>query len=219
MKTSSYQLSNPYGLLIALIHTCIVACMLLITIASAHAAPAIIEGLSIVDRATVGGKSLPLNGSAVRTRIIFKTHVGALYLPEYASTLESVMAQAGPKRIQMNMLVELSSNELGKRFVDDYRAVTTPEEAPKLINDLFLVGGLFGAIPRVTKGDRLAIDWLPSKGYQILFNDKPLMSPIDNELFYKVLLRLFLGKTVPSTYRDGLLGVAPTQARAYTTIH
>ena len=52
-----------------------------------------------------------LNGGAVRTKAIFKVYVGSLYLPAKASDLAGVLAK-GPRRIQMNLLRDLSADQL-----------------------------------------------------------------------------------------------------------
>src|SRR5580765_7711682 len=81
------------------------------TLFAAAAFAADIGGVKLADKAAVGGQELVLNGGAIRTKAIFKVYVGSLYLPAKAGDLAGVLAK-GPRRIQMNLLRDLSSDQL-----------------------------------------------------------------------------------------------------------
>src|SRR6185437_9471558 len=76
-----------------------------------------IAGVQIADKANVGGQELVLNGAGLRKRAIFKVYVGSLYVTEKAATGEAVLAK-GPRRIQMNVLRDLSADQLVNALVD-----------------------------------------------------------------------------------------------------
>ena len=58
-----------------------------------------------------------LNGAGVRTRAIFKVYVGSLYVPAKATTAAAVLAK-GPRRIQLNMLRDVSSDQMVDALID-----------------------------------------------------------------------------------------------------
>lgn len=88
---------------------------------SVAAAAVEVGGVSIADKASVGGQELVLNGAGVRTRAFFKVYVGALYLPAKARTSAEVLAKS-PRRIQLTLLRNLSPDQLIDALVDGLKA-------------------------------------------------------------------------------------------------
>jgi Chalcone isomerase-like len=71
-----------------------------------------VAGVKVDERVKLGSSELQLNGAGVRTRIIFKVYVGALYLPERKSGAAEVLALKGAKRISMTLLRNLGAKQL-----------------------------------------------------------------------------------------------------------
>ena len=95
--------------------------------AAASAAALEVEGVRLADKATVGGQELSLNGAGTRKRAIFKVYVGSLYLPAKARSAQEVLAKS-PRRIQLNMLRNLSADQLIGALTDGLKQNTTPAE-------------------------------------------------------------------------------------------
>ena len=75
-----------------------------IGIVFASAAPAVeVAGVKLDDKVKIAPNApeLVLNGAGVRTRVIVKVYVGALYLPEKKTTATEVLALPGAKRITL----------------------------------------------------------------------------------------------------------------------
>lgn len=53
------------------------------------------------DTHAVAGQNLVLNGAGMRVKMIIKVYAVALYLPRKEPTTAGVLAQTGPKRIQI----------------------------------------------------------------------------------------------------------------------
>ena len=71
-----------------------------------------VGGVKLDDKASVGGQELVLNGAGVRKRAIFKVYVGEpVRARERRPRLRAVLAK-GPRRIQMNLLRNLSADQL-----------------------------------------------------------------------------------------------------------
>lgn len=171
-----------------------------------------LEGVAIDDTATVAGTKLVLNGAAVRKRGYFKTDVTTIYLADKRNTLPGIYKLGGAKRIQLDVLRDISGPVITKYFLSDFKLVTTEEEFKQLITAVGLVGDIYGRIGQVKKGDRVTIDWIPGKGLFTRFNGKPM--PVNtkdgyenNELLYQIFLRMYVGERAASDYRNGLLGL------------
>ena len=51
-----------------------------------------LAGVKLPDSAQVGNTSLQLNGAGIRTKLIFKVYVGALYLPQKQTSADAIIA-------------------------------------------------------------------------------------------------------------------------------
>jgi hypothetical protein len=73
-----------------------------------------IEGVRVPDQVRLddGAAALVLNGAGVRTRLIFKVYVGALYLQQKRVSADAVLADAGARRVALHMLRDLTAEQL-----------------------------------------------------------------------------------------------------------
>ncbi|TBO30206.1 hypothetical protein EYS42_10935 [Aquabacterium lacunae] len=172
-----------------------------------------LEGVTLEETITVGGRKLVLNGAGVRRRGYFKADVTALYLPEKRTTPESIFKLDGYRRIQLNILRDFTSSTISRIFISDFKQAATEEEFKKLIEVISLVGGAYSNVKRVTKGDVVDLDWVPGKGWMAFLNGKGLQvqgagtDAINNELAYQIYLRMYIGASAPEDLRNGLLGL------------
>lgn len=184
---------------------CAALCVLMLA-CSGHAAT--LEGIEIPESATLGGETLVLNGAAVRRYSIYKVEVASLYLPARQSTLEAVIGQRGAKRLQLVALRETRSEDITRRFMADFRAVSSQQEWMSLIDEMVQFGNLLSNSAR--KGDVFTLDWMPGKGLLVSKNGMALAQrPIPNELMFRIVLRIFLGPQAQAEAREKLLGREP----------
>ena len=168
-----------------------------------------VAGVKLDDkvRLTSGGPELVLNGAGIRTRAIFKVYVGGLYLTEKKSATAEVLALAGPKRVAMTMLRDLSAQQLSEALGDGMRnnASAAEQEALKARIDELLA--IMNALNEAKKGDAILLDWVPESGTQVSVNGQARGKPIAGEDFYRALLRIWLGdKPADSDLKKGMLG-------------
>ncbi|NTV86936.1 MAG: lipoprotein transmembrane, partial [Burkholderiaceae bacterium] len=95
---------------------------------SLSAAAAEVGGVKLDDKASLGGKDLVLNGAGIRTKMVFKVYVSSLYLPAKSATLAGVLA-ASPRRVQLNMLRDLSADDLAGALADGIKETSSAEQA------------------------------------------------------------------------------------------
>ena len=86
-----------------------------------------VAGVTLADNVSVGGQALVLNGAGIRIKLFFKIYVGSLYLPQKVGDLAGVLA-SGPRRIQMNLLRDLTSDQLVGALVGGLNANNSADE-------------------------------------------------------------------------------------------
>lgn len=174
----------------------------------AHAAE--VAGVKLEDSVKVGGKELRLNGAGVRTRAMFKVYALGLYLGKKEVSADAVMASAGPRRIAIVMLRDISGDDFGQAFMSGLNANTDKSEKGKIVNQILKFGEKFANINGLKKGDSVTMDWLPDKGTTIDLNGKPITEALPDQAFFNALLKIWLGeKPVDTSLKPLLLGNKP----------
>lgn len=153
-----------------------------------------IAGVKIEDTVQLGTQTLKLNGAGIRYKLVFKVYVASMYLPELKSTTAEVLALPGAKRISLVMMRDLSSDDLGQRFMDGLKKNLDVSERAKLINSMITFGQMFAAIPGLKKGDVITFDWVPGVGIISSHNGKKLGDTIVDPNFYSGVLKIWLGE-------------------------
>jgi hypothetical protein len=165
-----------------------------------------LAGVKLDDVAQVGNAALKLNGAGIRTRLVFKVYVGALYLGERKRAAEAVLVDAGAKRVTLHMLRELSGEQLLEAFEKGMAANNTPSELAALDTHLRQLTAIFHSMKVAAKGDVILLDYLPGSGTRISVNAAE-KGVIEGAEFNRALLRIWLGdKPVDEELKKGLLG-------------
>jgi hypothetical protein len=196
---------------------CIWACLAwLVSFSVAHAAAVgEIEGVPIDGGAQVEGSALTLNGAGLQKRGFLKTNVSALYLSGKRDTVEGVETAPGAKRLQLILLRDIPGSLIARYFVSDFQAAATEAEFKTLIKEIGQIGAIYGRLSMVHKGDVVNMDWIPGKGIYSSLNGKPLVLDdvggakpgyMNNELMYRLLLRMYIGGKVSTELRENILG-------------
>jgi hypothetical protein len=173
------------------------------------AAPTVTEvaGIKYPDSIQIGAAKLVLNGAGIRYKVVFKVYTAGLYLPAKASSVEGILAEQGPKRIQIVMLREIDANELGKLFTKGMEQNAPREEFSKSIVGILKLSDIFSARKKLVAGDAFAVEWVPGTGTVITVNGKPEGQPIKEPEFYSALMRIWLGKSpADEQLKEALLG-------------
>lgn len=166
-----------------------------------------VGGVKIDDTATVGGKSLVLNGYGMRQILIVKAYAAALYLTEKKSNPADIQALTTPKRITLYIQREINSDEFGQLFITSMNKNSTKEEKAKVVNQTVKFGEMFASLDKVKKGDVITLDWIPGTGTQSTLNGKPIGETMPDIAFYNAVLRIWIGDNpVQGDLKRGLLG-------------
>src|SRR4051812_30250405 len=179
--------------------------VVLVTLAlHAPARGAEIAGVKLDEQASVGGQPLVLNGAGLRTRAVFKVYVGSLYLPEKATTLQAALARA-PRRIQLNLLRNLSSDQLVDALIDGLKDNNAPadlEAVKPQTDELVRIMKSFGD---VKEGSVVTLDFVD--GATQIAQDGTAKGTIAGEPFNRALTRIWLGeRPVQADLKKAMLG-------------
>lgn len=181
----------------------------LIAGAATGAMAAQVAGLTYQDTVKVAGKDLQLNGLGIRTKFFVKVYGAGLYLPAKKSSVEEVLKTTGPRRVQLQIMREISGDEFGAAFMAGINANLSKEEKSKIVTQISQFGQIFAMMPSLKKGDVLDLDWVPGTGTVAGFNGKPIGEVMQDIAFHNAVLKIWLGdKPVDSALKPLLLGGA-----------
>ncbi len=163
-----------------------------------------VGGIDLADKVSVGGQALVLNGAGVRIKAMFKVYVGSLYLPHKATTLEEVLAQS-PRRVQMNLLRNLSADQVVDALVEGIDANTTPQERAAIKPEVDQLVSSMKAFKNVKEKDVITLDFVDA-ATKITWNGEAKGS-IAGEAFNRALMKVWLGdKPVQANLKKAMLG-------------
>lgn len=163
-----------------------------------------VAGVKLGDKQTVAGQELVLNGAGLRTRAFFKVYVGSLWLPAKANTLPAVLAK-GPRRIQLDVLRDLTPDQLVGALVDGLKDNTTETELAAIKPQVDQMVATMKAFGNVKEKDVVTIDYADGATH-ISLNGQAKAS-IPGEAFNAALTRVWLGeKPAQADLRKAMLG-------------
>lgn len=175
----------------------------------AQAAEVQLDGYSFADTATVAGQNLVLNGVAPSSILSTRSSVVGFYLPSKQKTPEGATGVKGAKRIQFYMVRNVSARDLSNALLDRIRQNVPPEEFRANIIATAQLGTVFSTIPRINKGDKVVIDYLPAtQSTEFTLNGQKIGETIQGEAFFPMMMKVWIGPKVRDTTRDGLLGIS-----------
>lgn len=168
------------------------------------------EGHEFPDSLELEGRRLSLNGVGKRAVAVIKGYLAALYLPQPASSPEAIYAAAGPKKLQILMLLDVSTEEFIKAVEKGVRRNCSEAEQAEIAPSLSQFVTQLRAVGKVRNKDLIELDQLPSQATQIRLNGRAIGAPIAGGAFYTALLKVFLGqRPVDARLKRGLLGGSP----------
>jgi hypothetical protein len=171
----------------------------------AHAAD--VAGVRFDDRTTVAGTDLALNGAGLRTRFMLKVYAMGLYLPRRADTPDAIATVAGPKRIQIVTLRELTAEQFADALVDGLKKNHSEAEFARLQARSDELRSALLALKAAPAGTQIRLEWLPGSGTRLSVGNDARGKDIPGEDFYRALLRIWLGdKPVDADLKNALLG-------------
>lgn len=172
-----------------------------------------VSGVRVEEKIKVANQDLVLNGSGIRYAAagLIRVYVASLYLPQKRTTSAEIGALKGPRRMHLNLLREVNSNDFSKGLLGGMRANLPPGEQQKHFDALLKLGAIFGQIPSLKKGETISVDSIPGTGTVVFVNGKRVGEAFQDETFFHALLQIWLGpKPIEDSLKPVLLGVNPS---------
>ena len=163
-----------------------------------------VGGVKLDDKVSVGGQELVLNGAGMRTKAIFKVYVASLYVPAKATTPAAVL-EKGPRRIQMNLMRDLTPDQLVEALVDGLKDNNSPAELAAVKAQTDQMVSIMKGFGPVKEKDVVALDFVDG-GTRISLNGAA-KGTIPGEAFNKALTKVWLGDNpVQADLKKAMLG-------------
>lgn len=181
---------------------------LLIGLSAVSAWAAEVAGVKVEEKSRISeaGPELVLNGAGIRTKVFFKVYVGALYLAERKTEAKAVLADAGPRRLAMYMLRDLSAHDLVSALNDGLNANHTEAELAPLAARIKDFTAIMTADREIKRGGVIFLDYIPGTGTRVTVNGV-VKGAIPGEDFNRALLKIWLGdKPVDASLKKAMLG-------------
>ncbi len=165
-----------------------------------------VAGVKLADTVSVEGKDLKLNGAGVRTRLLFKVYVGALYLAQRETSAAGALSDAGPKRVALHVMRDLKAEQMSGALNEGLTANNSAAELAQLDAKAKEFTQLMNSIGSAKKGTVIDLDFLPGKGTQVTV-DGQSKGTIAGDDFGRALLKVWLGdKPVEDSLKKAMLG-------------
>ena len=176
----------------------------------AGAGAAEVAGVNVPESVKLGRADLLLNGAGIRTRVVFKVYVGALYVVERKKVAADLIGQRGPKRIALYMLRDLSTEQFGGALNDGLAANLTDGERQRFAGQIAELKATMEAVGNAKEKSVVAIDFLPEIGVRIAVDGAQRGKNMGGEDFYRALMKIWLGdKPADDSLKAAMLGLAP----------
>ncbi len=167
-----------------------------------------VGGVKLPDNARItdSGPELLLNGAGLRTRLMFRVYVGALYVQKKTSAANAVISDTGAKRVALHMLRDVPADQFADALEDGLKNNNAVEALAKLDTQVKQLRAVFDAVKVAKSGDVILIDYLPGSGTRVTINGA-VKATIAGEDFNRALLGIWLGdKPADSDLKKGMLG-------------
>lgn len=156
--------------------------------------------------AEIGGKNLVLNGEATRSVWGFDVYQMRLYLTEPMRSAEKILASTNEaKRIEIVMDRSVEEQQFSSTVQQSIDNNFSAEEREKFSGQLSEFLGCFNNGADLKEGNVITIDFAPGEGTVVKLDGRTL-DTIPGADFYHALLRLWLGKPLQASIKDGLVG-------------
>jgi chalcone isomerase-like protein len=161
-----------------------------------------VAGVNLPETTTVDGKTLKLNGTGLRKKVVFKVYVAGLYLESPSKDAATVVSSDQVKRMQLSVLRSLSSQQVGEAIREGFEKNSSANMAALKAR----LEKLEAMIPNVEKGDQILLTYVPGKGTVVSAKNVE-KGVIEGKDFADALFSVWLGgNPVQADLKAALLG-------------
>ena len=147
------------------------------------------KGVKMDDSITVDGKTLLLNGMALRKKYFFKVYVAGLYLLKKEKSAEKILAADEPRVAIMHFLRSVSAKKINGGWYDGLED-NTPNHSKELKGKFDLLAKY---MDKMKDGERVVFTYIPEKGTDVKVKGS-LKGTIKGKDFSDALFACWIGK-------------------------
>ncbi len=176
--------------------------LIAVTLSSLPARAGSLAGVTLPDSASVGGKTLTLNGLGLRSKLFIKIYVGGLYLGTKSSDAAAILAADAPKKLVLHFLYAPSKGQMTDALHEGFEANAPAYFAQHRAEaDRFLA-----AVDGMGKGEEMTLTYVPGTGTTLAIRGKDVVT-LTGADFMRAVFSIWLGSKPPTAdLKKGLLG-------------
>jgi hypothetical protein len=165
-----------------------------------------IENIRYEDTIVMEQRQLVLNGAGLRKKVFFKVYSAGLYLGKKASSVDAVMSQSAPVRVQLGLLRNVSASSFVDALKDGLMDNSTSAQQKEIASELNALIDVMNKIGDVKIGDMINFDFSATKGTCVSLNGRMIGEGIGGKALYDAVLRIWLGpKAIDDTLKRALI--------------
>lgn len=161
---------------------------------------------SLAPHLELDGRPLQLNGEATRRVWGFAVYDVGLYLEKPANDPQTIMQEdRGSKRVVMVMRRDVEKEHFVSTVEQSMERNINSDERQRFAAELEAFLRHLREGGDLTKGAVVTVDYVPEKGSVLGLNGRTV-GVIPGADFYHMILRLWIGKPLQASIKEGLLG-------------
>jgi hypothetical protein len=161
-----------------------------------------VAGVSVPDTTTVAGTTLKLNGAGLRTKVVFKVYVGALYLAAPSKDGNAILASDTPRQFVQVFLRDIDKAKIDETWREGFEqrgGMKVPAVKERLEK-------LLAVTTAVKEKDKAVFTYVPGKGVTVNMNGEDKLT-LDGKEFADMMFSGWVGdQPVDKDLREALLG-------------
>ena len=164
----------------------------------------VLKGVKMDDSITVDGKTMLLNGMALRKKMIFKVYVAGLYLPAKEKSAEKILGADAARVTIMHFLRSVGAGKINGGWYDGLED-NTPDHSKELKAKFDVLAKY---MEKMKNGGKIVFTYLPEKGTIVKVNGN-VKGTIEGKDFADALFACWIGeKPGPGkSFKEDLLGL------------
>ncbi len=163
-----------------------------------------VAGVKVDDKVQLNGGDLLLNGAGLRSRLLFKVYVAALYVPRKTSNASDVF-EAPTRRVSLRLLRDLDADTLSGALRDGLHDNLDESRFAALQTQFGQFDAIMRRVGNVRSGDVINLDFFADNVAVSCNGDSK--GSVGGNGFAAALLRVWLGdKPVDGGLKKALLG-------------
>lgn len=161
------------------------------------------NGVVLPYTVTAGGRTLHLNGAALRKKAIFKVYVAALYVADKSSSTEAILSADAPRRMEMHFLRDVDKGKICEAWADGLKD-NSPDASAEVKQQFTHLCDLMADIK---KEQAFTFTYVPGEGTTVTVAGEE-KGKVGDKAFSDALLRCWIGpKPGPGEgFKKNLLG-------------